>query len=271
MRIVFCCVFAWVVFAASPVEARIRVVEAVIHRGTVVVSGRARPHVLIRLNGRTAKRANRHGRFLFRIHFVPRHCTVWLVSGRYSRRVNLDNCRSSRRHSHRARRAAISRGHAAGRSQLKKAPAAPAPHGVTGAPALQTPRGESGAPGPAGPAGPQGPSGPQGPIGPQGPVGAQGPKGERGEAGPPGPQGLQGLRGETGAAGRASEPSAATMQVRRVSRACVADQDCTVSCESREAAINALCPKKAAATLTSETDVSCGIGNEGAMIAYCAR
>ena len=94
MRIVFGCVLAWVVLAASPVEARIRVDEAVIHRGTVVISGRARPHLLLRLNGRVAKRANRHGRFLFRIRHVPRHCTVWLVSGRYSRRVTLDNCRS---------------------------------------------------------------------------------------------------------------------------------------------------------------------------------
>jgi hypothetical protein len=75
---------------------------------------------------------------------------------------------------------------------------------------------------------------------------------------------LQGLRGETGA-------TDAMTQVRRVSRACVADQECTVSCESREAAINALCPKKTTATLTSETVVSCGTGNEGTMIAYCAR
>ncbi len=268
MRIVFGCVLAWVVLAASPVEARIRVDEAVIHRGTVVISGRARPHLLLRLNGRVAKRANRHGRFLFRIRHVPRHCTVWLVSGRYSRRVTLDNCRSSRRYNHRAGGAVISRAHAAVRSHSDHAPAA---HAVPAAPALQAPRGEIGTTGPAGPAGPQGPSGPQGPIGPQGPAGAQGPKGERGEAGPPGPQGLQGLRGETGAAGRAAEPSAAPMQVRRVSRTCAADQECTVSCESREAAINALCPKKAAATLTGETEVSCGTGNEGAMIAYCAR
>ena len=124
MRIVFGCVLAWVVLAASPVEARIRVDEAVIHRGTVVISGRARPHLLLRLNGRVAKRANRHGRFLFRIRHVPRHCTVWLVSGRYSRRVTLDNCRSSRRYNHRAGGAVISRGHAAVRSHSDHAPAA---------------------------------------------------------------------------------------------------------------------------------------------------
>ena len=271
MRIVFCCVLAWVVLAASPVEAQIRVDEAVIHRGTVVVSGRARPHLLLRLNGRVAKRANRHGRFLFRIRHVPRHCTVWLVSGRYSRRVNsrqlpvepaLQPSRTWGRYLARSRRCAFAFEKCTGCADTAM---------LRQRPCCRRRAVKQAAPGPAGPEGPQGPSGPQGPIGPQGPAGAQGPKGERGEAGPPGPQGLQGLRGETGAAGRAAEPSAATMQVRRVSRACAADQECTVSCESREAAINALCPKKAAATLTSETDVSCGTGNEGAMIAYCAR
>ena len=60
-------------------------------------------------------------------------------------------------------------------------------------------------------------------------------------------------------------------QVRRVNRTCAADQDCGVSCQSGEAAINALCPRKAPATLTGETDVSCGTGNVGTMTAYCAR
>ena len=127
---------------------------------------------------------------------------------------------------------------------------------------LQGMRGETGAVGPAGPEGPQGPQGPQGSDGPRGP------KGDRGEAGSPGPQGLQGFRGDPGPKGEAGP---AMSQVRRASRACVADQDCVVSCQSGEAAINALCPKKAAAILTGETEVSCGTGNEGTMTAYCAR
>jgi hypothetical protein len=61
------------------------------------------------------------------------------------------------------------------------------------------------------------------------------------------------------------------MQVRRESRTCSADQDCAVTCQTGEAAINAVCPKKGPATLTGETSVSCGTGNDGTMIAYCAR
>jgi hypothetical protein len=59
--------------------------------------------------------------------------------------------------------------------------------------------------------------------------------------------------------------------VRRVSRACSADQTCSVICNDGEFAINALCPKRTTATLTAETEVSCGSGNEGTMVAYCAR
>jgi hypothetical protein len=59
--------------------------------------------------------------------------------------------------------------------------------------------------------------------------------------------------------------------VRRVSQSCAPDTDCAVTCNQGEVAINALCPKRAAATLTGETAVSCGTGNEGTMIGYCAR
>jgi hypothetical protein len=59
--------------------------------------------------------------------------------------------------------------------------------------------------------------------------------------------------------------------VRRVTQACADNQDCVVTCDGSEFAINAYCPKKSAATLTGEREVSCGTGNQGAMIGYCAR
>ncbi len=237
-----------------------------LHSGTVVVAGRAGRHQVVTLNRRLHKRADRRGRFVFRLDYVPRGCTVRLSIGRHQRRVTIRGCRAVHiakvRHTGGAHHG-VAR---AARSARKIVPARSAAPGVSHGDAvvtdprqLQGPRGETGAAGPAGPQGPQGPQGLQGP---------QGPKGERGEAGPPGPQGLQGFRGDAGPKGEAAP---AVTQVRRVNRTCVADRDCTISCQSGEAAINALCPKKEPATLTSETDVSCGTGNEGAMTAYCAR
>jgi hypothetical protein len=60
-------------------------------------------------------------------------------------------------------------------------------------------------------------------------------------------------------------------QIRRVSQACASDNDCVVTCNDGEVAINAFCPKKTPAMLTGERDVSCGAGNQGNMIGYCAR
>ena len=87
-------------------------------------------------------------------------------------------------------------------------------------------------------------------------AGPQGAAGARGEAGPPGP------RGEAGGGGGAP--------IRRVRQACSAGQICAVTCEQNEIALNAICPKQAPATLTGDRNVSCGIGNSDAMVAYCA-
>jgi hypothetical protein len=38
----------------------------------------------------------------------------------------------------------------------------------------------------------------------------------------------------------------------------------------RDTALNASCPKQAPAALTGDRNVSCGIGNSDAMVAYCA-
>ena len=90
--------------------------------------------------------------------------------------------------------------------------------------------------------------------GSEGALGPQGPAGPRGEAGPPGP------RGEAGGSG---------LQIRHVRQACSAGQICAVTCDQNETALNAICPKQAPATLTGDRNVSCGIGNSDAMVAYC--
>ena len=169
------------------------------------------------------------------------------------------------------------------------------PQGVQGLQGIEGPIGPQGSQGIQGPIGPQGPQGIQGPAGPQGaqgisgqpgppgqpgprgdagPVGLQGPRGEVGPAGPrgaTGPAGPAGPRGEPGSVGPKGETAAAMSLVRRVIQACADNQDCVVTCDGSEFAINAYCPKKSAATLTGEREVSCGTGNQGAMIGYCAR
>ena len=259
MRMVFVCVLAWAVLEAGPVNARVRVEEAVLHSGTVIVAGRAGRHQLVTLNRRWHKRADRRGRFVFRLDYVPRGCTVRLGAGRHHRHVAIAGCRTA--HTAKLRRGGAH--HIATRAarSTKKIW-----HARTRAPEIS--HGDAGVTDPKWSQGLRGETVVAGPTGPQGPQGQQGPKGDRGDAGPPGPQGLQGFRGDAGPKG---DTPPALSQVRRVNRVCVVNQDCVISCQSGEAAINALCPKKAAATLTSETDVSCGTGNEGTMTAYCAR
>jgi hypothetical protein len=60
------------------------------------------------------------------------------------------------------------------------------------------------------------------------------------------------------------------MQIRRVRQPCSAGQICAVTCDANETALTAICPKQAPATLTGDRNVSCGIGNSDAMVAYCA-
>lgn len=160
------------------------------------------------------------------------------------------------------------------------------PQGIPGPQGIEGPAGPQGPQGIQGPAGPQGAQGIQGLAGPQGAQGIQGPPGQPGQPGPrgdAGPVGLQGPRGEMGPAGLRGpqgepgpvgpkgEAATAMSQVRRVSQACSDNQDCVVTCDGGEFAINAFCPKKSPATLTGEREVSCGTGNQGTMTGYCAR
>ena len=96
MRIVVVCVLAWAVLASSPANARIRIDAAEYHSGTVVIVGRAGRHQIVTLNRRLHKRANRRGRFVFRLNYAPRGCMVRLASGRHERRVTIDGCRTGR-------------------------------------------------------------------------------------------------------------------------------------------------------------------------------
>ena len=210
---------------------------AAIRAGELVITGQApSARAVVTADDRYSTSSNRSGRFALHLAYFPMNCAVTLKSDDIERRAIIANCVAS---------AAQGEPGEAGASGPAGAGGAPAPQGPQGAPGLQ------------GPPGPQGPSGPQGLPGPQGARGAeglQGPAGARGEAGPPGP------RGEAGGAG---------LQIRRVRQACSAGQICAVSCDQNETALNASCPKQAPATLTGERNVSCGIGNSDAMVAYC--
>jgi hypothetical protein len=95
--------------------------------------------------------------------------------------------------------------------------------------------------------------------GPAGPQGAAGPQGSQGAAGPPGAAGPQGPKGDPGT------------QLRQVRQDCAEDRDCAVTCADDEIAINAFCPKRAPAVMTSLRDISCGTANQAAMVAICAK
>jgi hypothetical protein len=83
-------------------------------------------------------------------------------------------------------------------------------------------------PGPKGEPGPQGPAGPQGAQGIQGVPGTQGPAGIQGPQGPQGASGDKGLKGNIGESGLTGLRSVQT--------------DGTVSCETGETLVSALCP-----------------------------
>lgn len=264
MRFVaFCCVLACLILAmAAPASARLRVHDAELSRGRLIVTGStARRHQAVTLNGRFVRKSNRHRRFAFRVRYVPRSCIVRLRSGGAVRTVAIDHCRpavkiarhrKAVRHRHVARHRHAARHAAQHRPRAKPVQVARADRSLRAAVAVPSPQAV---------AGPVGPQGERGEIGPPGP---QGPQGPRGEAGLAGPQGPQGPRGEPG-------PAATLQLLRRASRACTSEQDCVVSCGDGEFAVNAFCPKRTAATLTAEREVSCGTGNDGTMIAYCAR
>jgi hypothetical protein len=52
---------------------------------------------------------------------------------------------------------------------------------------------------------------------------------------------------------------------------CVANQECKISCDANEMAINAFCPYRVPPIFRSAREVSCGYGNRAAMVAICVR
>jgi hypothetical protein len=222
---------------------------AAIQAGELVIAGRTpSPRAVVSADDSYTTSSNRNGRFAFRLAYYPTNCAVTLRSGNIERKAIVANCAASG---------------AQGEAGPSGATGGPGPAGATGSQGLQGSSGPQGAQGVRGPEGPQGPAGPRGEpgiAGPQGPHGVQGSDGPRGPAGPRGEAGPPGPRGEAGTAG---------LQIRRVRQACSAGQICAVSCDQNETALNAFCPKQAPATLTSDRNVSCGIGNSDAMVAYC--
>jgi hypothetical protein len=247
----------WLSLFHEPAAARIRVNEAKIVAGVLVVSGHTRHrYEAIALDDRAARKSDRHRRFVFRISYHPPNCTVTLKTVYDERVTTIASCG----------------GQGTPGATGERGPAGPA--GPQGAPGVAGPPGPQGSPGVAGPQGPPGIAGPPGApgaIGPAGPPGiagapgANGPAGPQGAAGAAGPQGLPGVAGAQGPKG---DPGA---QLRQVRRDCAEDRDCTVTCADDEIAINAFCPKRASAILTGLREISCGTANRAPMVAICAK
>jgi hypothetical protein len=240
-------------FKAGHGGAGIGLSVAAIQAGELVIVGQApSPRAVVSADDRYSTSSNRNGRFAFRLAYYPMNCAVTLKSGDIERKAVVANCAA---------------GGAAGEPGRTGASGTPGPAGASGPQGLQGPPGPQGPPGVPGAEGPQGPAGPRGEAGIAGPQGPQGPQGVQGSEGPQGPAGP---RGEAGSPGPRSEASTAGVQIRRVRQTCSAGQICAVACDQNETALNASCPKQAPATLTGERNVSCGIGNSDAMVAYCA-
>jgi hypothetical protein len=228
--------------------ARIRLNDAEIVAGILVVTGHTRHrYESIALDDRAARKSDRHRRFVFRIAYFPTNCTVTLKTVDDERVATIASC------------GARGAQGIAGERGAMGPPGPPGPSGVQGAPGGTGPQGPQGTPGVAGSQGPAGIAGPPGATGPAGPQGAAGPQGSQGAAGPPGAAGPQGPKGDPGT------------QLRQVRQDCAEDRDCAVTCADDEIAINAFCPKRAPAVMTSLRDISCGTANQAAMVAICAK
>jgi hypothetical protein len=282
-----------VVLLVQPAAARIGLTNVRMIDGVLVVTGHTRHrYEMIALDNRIAQWSDQHARFAFRIAYHPRSCSVVLRTASEERWAAVRSCGAlARRSTGSPRSTAALRGLAGSRGaigeQAQRGPAGPqGPVGPQGGPGSQ---GAAGAPGPqgppgiAGPPGPSGPSGPQGQMGPPGPVGAGGPPGPAGQngplgppgvagpAGPPGPAGPQGIAGLGAAGPQGPKGDASATRIRQVRQDCSEDRECAVTCADDEIAVNAFCPKRGAAIMTSLHEISCGTENPSAMVALCAK
>jgi hypothetical protein len=157
---------------AGPADAAIRVNDARITGGELVIAGRTEAgNATVTFDEQYSVTSDARGRFAFHLIYRPPSCTGTLKSGSEARRVVIANCGPM---------------------------GPPGPRGERGA---QGPQGVAGVVGPAGPAGPRGEQGPRGERGSPGPAGPVGEHGPPGPAGPPGPRGPSGLVGSPGPAG----------------------------------------------------------------------
>ena len=271
----------------EPAAARIGLTSSRMIDGVLVVTGHTRHrYEMITLDKRIVRWSDQHARFAFRIASQPRTCSVVLRTASEARRAAIGSCVVLARRGTSSQRTAFGlRGLGGTRGAIAEPAArgAPGPQGPAGPPGPQGGPGSQGAAGPQGPpgiAGPSGPSGAPGPTGPPGPAGQHGPlgpPGAAGPAGPPGPAGPQGIAGPAGSPGAASsqgpkgDPDASATRIRQVRQDCSEDRECTVTCADDEIAVNAFCPKRGVAIMTSLREISCGTANPSAMVALCAK
>jgi hypothetical protein len=196
-RAVVSVAFACVLAAPLAARAEIRLRDATIAAGNLVVVGRTTsPNFMVVLDERYSVTADASGRFAFRIVYIPPDCIGTLRAGADTLRFVIANCGPVGPRGEKGERGPAG------------PPGVPGALGVAGPKGPQGPAGSAGAAGPKGDpgergaqgaAGPQGPAGLPGPVGPPGPMGAQGDRGPRGMVGPRGDPGPRGPRGDPGA------------------------------------------------------------------------
>ncbi len=179
------CVPVCLLAATVAAQAEIRLRDALIAGGNLVVAGRTSlPHFLVVLDERYSVTADGRGRFAFRIVYIPPDCIGTLRAGAETLRFVVANCGP-----------AGPRGEKGERGEPGPA-GPPGPPGLPGTPGPQGPPGPKGDPGARGVPGEPGPPGMAGAQGPPGARGERGPRGFRGEPGPRGPRGLPGDWGD---------------------------------------------------------------------------
>ncbi|MDQ2084300.1 collagen-like protein [Xanthobacteraceae bacterium Astr-EGSB] len=288
---------AWVVLCAGAAmvagigdgEARIRLNDAQIMAGVLVVGGwTQKKGETVTLDDRFTVTSDHRRRFVFRIPYMPSECRVKLRAGADTRDAVVANCGPSGPAAERGERGpqgpagpqgiAGPQGPKGERGEMGPqgiaGPQGPkgehgemGPQGIAGP---QGPKGERGEPGPQGIAGPQGPKGERGEMGPQGIAGPQGPKGERGEMGPQGIAGLPGPKGDRGEGGLVGAKGEPGFSLRPITRECVEGEVCALACQEGEVALAAVCPGGSAA-LTDARTIQCSNRPTATVTAFCAR
>ena len=80
-------------FVHEPVAARIRLHDAKMVAGVLVVTGHTRHrHEAITLDGRITRRSDRYRSFVFRIHYHPHGCAVILRTAWDQRKASIASC-----------------------------------------------------------------------------------------------------------------------------------------------------------------------------------